>query len=226
MTRPTKTHALGATAFGLTFTVVGLEYWNVWRRGHAPLPAEAEHVLEAGAEAARETVGVAVTGYRLASPRENALLNLLISYATTAALVRVSTWSIRARGSFGPFRDRKVGGRHIHHFIPGIVLAFFAGGASILTREEELDRYFAIPFGVGAALTLDEAALLVELEDVYWSEEGILSLQVTLGTLAGLGALALALRAIRRGEGEILAVGAAPTPSADDGALEQRAGAA
>lgn len=223
--RPTKTHALGAMAFGLTFTVLGLEYWNVWRRGSAPLPAETENVLEAGAEAARETVEVAVTGYKLASPRENAILNLLISYATTATLVRLSTWSIRAHGSFGPFRDRKVGGRHIHHFIPGIVLAFFAGGASIVANDEDLDRFFAIPFGAGAALTLDEAALLVELEDVYWSEKGILSVQVTLGTLAGLGALALALRALRRGEDEVLSLGPS-LPSADDGAVKQGAGSA
>lgn len=202
--RPTKTHALGATAVGLTITAVGLEYWNVWRRGSAPLPAETENVLEAGAEAARETVEVAVTGYKLASPRENALLNLLISYATAAALVRASTWSIRSRGSFGPFRDREVGGRHIHHFIPGIALAFLAGGGSIVSRNEGLDRYFAVPFGIGAALTLDEAALLVEFEDVYWSEEGILSVQVTLGTLAGLGTLALLLRALRRGEEKVL----------------------
>jgi len=223
--RPTKTHALGATAVGLTATVVGLEYWQVWRRGSAPLPAKAENVLEAGAEAARETVEVAVTGYKLASPREHALLNLLISYATTAAIVRASTWSIRARGSFGPFRNRKVGGRHIHHFIPGIVLAFLAGGASIVTRDEDLDRYFAIPFGVGAALTLDEAALLVELDDVYWSDEGVLSVQVTLGTMAGLGALALARRAMRRGEDEVLSLGPS-LPSADDGAVKQRAGSA
>ncbi|MGI8623389.1 MAG: hypothetical protein ACR2NB_07875 [Solirubrobacteraceae bacterium] len=217
MIRPTRTHALGVAAFGLTTTVVGLEYWHVWRRGHAPLPAETGHVLGAGAEAARETVEVAVTGYKLASPGENALLNLLISYSVAAALVRLSTYSIRTRGSFGPFRDRSVGGRHIHHFLPGIGLAFLAGGASIVSRDENLDRFLAVPFGVGAALTLDEAALLVRLEDVYWSEEGIFSVQATLGTIAGLGALALTLRAMRRGEGEVLA---------DGGAVEQRAGPA
>ncbi len=205
MRRPTPTHGLAAAAVGLTAAAVAVEYAHVWRRGRAPLPAEAEHVLEAGAEAARETVEVAVTGYKLSSPRENAVLNLLISYATTALLVRASTYSIRARGTFGPFRNRTVGGRHIHHFLPGIAVAFLAGGASIVARNEELDKWLAVPFGVGAALTLDEAALLVELEDVYWSEEGILSVQVTLGTAAGLGALALTLRAMRRGEEEVLA---------------------
>lgn len=216
MRRPTATEALGVTAGGLTAAVLASEYWSVWRRGRAPLPAETDHPLEAGAEAARETVEVAVTGYRMASPRENALLNLLVAYAGTAGLVRLSTHTIRARGTFGPFQDASVGGRHIHHFIPGIVLALVSGAASIISRNEDLDRWFALPFGAGAALTLDEAALLVELDDVYWSEEGILSVQVTLGTVSILGALALTLRALRRGEDEVL----------DGGAVEQGARAA
>ena len=41
-------------------------------------------------------------------------------------------------------------------------------------------------------LTLDESALLLELDDVYWSEEGLLSVQITLAVTALLGAVALA----------------------------------
>ena len=216
MRAPTKTDLLGATAVGVTIAAVGQEYLTIWRRGRAPLPTETEHVLEAGAEAARETVEIAVTGYRLSPLRENSLLNLMVSYALTAGIVRVATTVIRSRGSFGPFRNRTVSGRHIHHFLPGIALAFLAGGASIVSRDEGLDPWFAVPFGVGAALTLDEAALLIELEDVYWSEEGILSVQATLGTMSLLGALALTLRALRRGERVVL----------DGGRVEKGAGAA
>ena len=88
----------------------------------------------------------------------------------------------------------------------GIALAFAAGAASVVSKNERHDRWFAIPLGIGAALTMDEAALLVELEDVYWSEEGILSVQATLGTLALFGATMLGARAFRRGEPEILGV--------------------
>jgi hypothetical protein len=204
--RPTATEALGGVAVTLTAAAVGLEYWHVWRRGRAPLPSDTQHPFEAGAEAARETVQVAVAGYRGASAKENALLNLLLAYAVTAGLARASTHTIRSRGTLGPLRNRRVRGRHIHHFIPGIVLAFVSGGASIAARSEALDRWLAFPFGVGAALTLDEAALLVELEDVYWSQEGILSVQVSMATLALLGALALGLRTMRRGEAEVLLV--------------------
>jgi hypothetical protein len=204
MRRPSRTELLGAGAIGLTVAMLATEYWGVWRRGSAPLPDETDDVPGAAAEAARETVEVAVAGYRASPLRENAAHNLLLSYAITAGIVRLSTHAIRTRGGWGPFRNRQVAGRHIHHYLPGIGLAFVAGAGSVVSRDESLDRWFAIPLGVGAALTMDEAALLVELEDVYWSEEGILSVQVTLATLALLGATALGHRAFRRGEPEVL----------------------
>ncbi len=54
------------------------------------------------------------------------------------------------------------------------------------------------------ALTLDESALLLELDDVYWSERGVVSVQITLATLALLSSLALVLRVLRRGEADVL----------------------
>lgn len=212
--RPTGTEALAGAAVGLTAAATAIEYAHVWRRGRAPFPVEPDRVLEAGAEAAREAVEVAVAGYQTGSEGENALLNLLLSYAATAGLVRISTHMIRARGSWGPLGNRTLRGRHIHHFIPGIALAFTAGAASIISRDESIDPYLALPFGAGMALTLDEAALLVDLDDVYWSERGVLSVQLTLGTMAGLGALALTLRVMRRGEAEVLEV-SEPVPVPD-----------
>jgi hypothetical protein len=53
-------------------------------------------------------------------------------------------------------------------------------------------------------LTLDESALLLELEDVYWSSEALLSVQITLAVMSLLGALALGLRFLRRGERVVL----------------------
>jgi hypothetical protein len=53
-------------------------------------------------------------------------------------------------------------------------------------------------------LTLDESALLLKLDDVYWTAEGILSVQITLATMAMLSALTLVLRVLHRGEREVL----------------------
>jgi hypothetical protein len=98
----------------------------------------------------------------------------------------------------------KVRDRHVHHFIPGIVMAFIAGGASVATKSDRLNAWLAVPFGAGVALTLDESALLLELDDVYWSERGIVSVQITLVAMLMLSGLALALRLLRRGEAETL----------------------
>jgi hypothetical protein len=199
-----KTWALGATAVVTTGVLAAGEVARVWRKGSAPLPTETSNVLEAAEEAVAETVEVAVTGYRTGSTRENALLNLLGSFSLTFGIARLSTFLIRRRGRVGPIRNFRVRGRHIHHFVPGILLAFLAGGASVISRDEDLDPWLALPFGVGVALTLDESALLLELDDVYWTERGILSVQITLGALSLASSVALALRVLRRGEREVL----------------------
>ena len=204
MRRLGGTEALGVVAIGATVAAVALEYAHVWRRGSAPLPSEADAIVVAGAEAARETVEVAVEGYRAGSSRENALLNLLLSFSGTFGLVRLGTHIIRAHGRLGPIGDVWLGRRHIHHFVPGIALCLLAGGGSILSRDEDLDPWLALPFGIGAALTLDEAALLLELEDVYWTERGLVSVQIVLGAMALLGSAAVAVRVLRRGEERVL----------------------
>jgi hypothetical protein len=98
-----------------------------------------------------------------------------------------------------------MGHRHIHHYVPGIGLVLLSGGASITVRHERLDTWLAVPFGAGAALIVDETALLLELSDVYWSERGALSVDVSLGTMAGLACLTLVVRMLRRGEAVVLA---------------------
>ena len=195
---------LGAVALGTTAALVAGELARVWRRGSAPLPTETSDVLSATEEAVRETVEVAKAGYRGGSTRENALLNLLGSFTITFGIARLLTHVIRRRGRVGPIRNYRWGGRHIHHFVPGIVLAFLSGGVAIVTRRESLDPWLALPFGAGLALTLDESALLLELDDVYWSEEGVISVQIALAVTAMLSAVVLALRFLRRGEQVVL----------------------
>ena len=202
-----RTLALGVVAAAATPAVAAGEVGRVWRRGSAPLPHETEDVLLAAEEAVAETAHVARAGYREVSSGENALFNLLVSFVGTFAAARWVTHLLRSRRRVGPFRDFRLGRRHIHHFVPGIVIAFVAGAAAIVTRDESLEPKLAIPFGIGMGLTLDESALLVELEDVYWTREGLLSVQVTLATASLLAALALALRFLRRGERIVLEEG-------------------
>ena len=203
------TAALGAAATVTLGAVVLAELRRVWRRGSAPALAETDHPLLAAEEAVAETARVARAGYREVSTRENSMFNLLTSFATTFILVRSVTYALRERRTVGPFRNIRVGRRHIHHYVPGIVVAFVAGTAALLSRDERLEPVLAVPFGVGMGLTLDESALLLDLEDVYWRREGLLSVQITLTVIAMLGALALGLRFLRRGEELVLEPGAA-----------------
>jgi hypothetical protein len=195
---------IGALAAVTTTAAAALEVGRVWRRGSAPLPTETDDVIAAAEEAARQSVEVAVAGYRAAPDRENAVFNLLVSFSITWAVVRTGTHVIHRRGRWGPFRNVVVGRRHIHHFVPGIALAFVSGGLALLTKSDELEKWLAVPFGSGVALTLDESALLLELDDVYWSEEGVVSVQITLAAMALLGALAISRRLLRRGEERVL----------------------
>jgi hypothetical protein len=199
-----KTVALGGVAAAAVAGVVVGEIGRVWRRGSAPLPGDADHVLSAAEDAIVETAAVAVAGYQEVSVRENAMFNLLTSFVGAFLSARAITWSLRRRTSFGPLRTVRFGRRHIPHFVPGIVVAFAAGTASILARDQDLQPLLAIPFGAGMGLTLDESALLLELDDVYWSREGVVSVQITLAVTAMLAALALALRFLRRGEKLVL----------------------
>jgi hypothetical protein len=203
------TLALGALATGAVAAVILMEVRRVWRRGSAPALRDTDHPLLAAEEAVAEAARVARAGYREGSTRENSMFNLLTSFAATFILVRSITFALRSNPSFGPLRNVRVGRRHIHHFVPGIVMAFAAGAAGIVTRNEEIEPWLAVPFGVGMGLTLDESALLLELEDVYWNREGLISVQITLAVMAMLGALAIALRFLWRGEQVVLEP---PTP--------------
>jgi hypothetical protein len=207
-----RTQLLGGVALVTTVIAIAGEYGRVWRRGSAPLPQEADGVLQAAEEAAVEAVAVAVAGYQDVSPHDRALFNLFSSFLISFGSARGIAHLLRGRSGrrVGPFRDIVLGQRHIHHFVPGIALAFASGAAAFLVRSDAAKERLALGFGTGMGMTLDESALLLELEDVYWTEEGILSLQITLTVIALMGALAIALRLVRRGEEIVLEEPPAP----------------
>jgi hypothetical protein len=210
-----RTQILGGLALTTTVAAIAGEFGRVWRRGSAPLPQDADGVFHAAEEAAAETVAVAVAGYHDVSPHQRALFNLFASFLISFGSARGIAHLLRGRRRrVGPFRDVVLGQRHIHHFVPGIALAFASGTAAFLVRSEAAQARLALGFGAGMGMTLDESALLLELDDVYWTEEGILSLQITLTVIALLGGLAVALRLVRRGEEIVLEEPATPARAA------------
>jgi len=199
------TLGLAAMAGATTVAVVAAEVGRVWRRGSAPMPLESDSILLAAEEAVVETAEVALAGYQEVSELENAMFNLFGSFVATLTLARGITRLLRGRRTLGPFRNLYLGRRHIHHFVPGIALAFAAGAAAVVTKDESKQPRLAVPLGIGMGLTIDESALLLELDDVYWTPEGVVGLQIALAATATLGTIALGLRFLRRGEEIVLA---------------------
>jgi hypothetical protein len=166
------------------------------RASDVPTP---ETAAEAASLATIDSFQVARSAYNEAPRHETVLFNILSGFLGSFATIRLVTWSIRG-GHMPVGGDIVVGDTHIHHFVPGIIIAFGCGGAALVTESEKAEELLAFGFGAGAGLTFDEAALLLDLRDVYWSREGLLSVQVSLAVSALLGATILALRILRRGE--------------------------
>jgi hypothetical protein len=126
------------------------------------------------------------------SGRRELVAWMVLAFLTTFLVTRFVTHAIRA--GHGPFRDASVGGVHLHHEVYGIFLLLGAGTAEFTYRPAGTwGAVLAALFGVGAALTLDEFALWLHLEDVYWSREGRSSVDAVLlalvvGVLLLLGA--------------------------------------
>jgi len=96
------------------------------------------------------------------------------AFFATFAVVRAITHAIRAER--GPFRNITPGGRHIHHMtfgIAGVLTVGYLWMLEIGVREDRRSsRLTAAVYGSGAALTLDEFALWLNLEDDYWTKQG------------------------------------------------------
>lgn len=191
-----RTHALGGLAGSSVVVLFSAEAVRIWRLGSLPLTrVDIDDKVGRVRWTPRQVLGVLREGYRVSKTRENAIFNMVGSFVITFGITRWITYAIRTRGGLGPIRNiTTTSGRHIHHFVPGMALSILAGGVSIAMKEDAPRRWLALPFGTGLALVLDETALLLELEDVYWSEEGVLSVHAAFAAVGLLAALAYASR--------------------------------
>ena len=199
-----RTRTLAVTAGVSSAGLILSEIIRVWRLGVLPLGREEFGGPGHAHRPLLQTFRIMREGYQHSSTRHNAVFNMLVSFVLAFAVTRYITWAMKTKGKLGPIKDIVVGDRHIHHFIPGAALSLISGGVSIGIRREDLDTLLAIPFGVGVALVLDESALLLELEDVYWSEEGVLSVQIAFTGISLLAAGAFLIRMLVKGQGHVI----------------------
>ncbi|MEH3155226.1 MAG: hypothetical protein PGN29_07690 [Gordonia paraffinivorans] len=167
----------------------------------APPPAEPDTTPSSrpyGAPGDADTTAGRARAHRLRrawrrslDPGQQSALLSWTSFTTTFVAVRALTHWIRA--GHGPAGGgMSLGGKHFHHYNIGILM--LGGVGAIAVRGAEHHRRHpvtAISYGVGTALIVDELALLLDLEDVYWSSQGRESVDVAV-TIIGAGGVAIA----------------------------------
>jgi hypothetical protein len=99
---------------------------------------------------------------------------VLLAFLLSFGFIRTSARLMRSpKVPWWPGSVTTGGGLHIHHLVWGISLMLLSGFTAFATDlEPPWLQIGAIGFGIGAGLTLDEFALWLHLDDVYWSEEG------------------------------------------------------
>jgi hypothetical protein len=128
-----------------------------------------------------------LTGRFLGEPGQRggflALAGLLVGFL----FIRTSARINRAEVSWWPGSVQTSSGLHIHHLVWGIVTVMLAGFLVIAIEPTSPGRdILAVAFGLGCGLTLDEFALWLRLEDVYWANEGRSSVDaVIVATIIG-----------------------------------------
>jgi hypothetical protein len=98
---------------------------------------------------------------------------ILIAFLCSFGFIRTSAHMIKAEVSWWPGNVETKSGTHIHHLVWGILLMMAFGYVGIAIAEgSPWEEIAAILFGIGMGLTLDEFALWLNLQDVYWSQKG------------------------------------------------------
>lgn len=137
------------------------------------------------------TVDLANTG---GEPGRSAAFLVLLAFLCSFGFIRTSARLTRSV-SWWPGGVETEGGVHLHHLVWGIVLILVTGFAAFATDlESPWWQILSIGFGVGAGFTLDEFALWVRLQDVYWAEEGRASLDAVILAVVFAGLVVLGIR--------------------------------
>ena len=113
--------------------------------------------------------------------RRERLFLASLAFVVTFAIVRLVTFLIRTGN--GPIHNVTMGTLHIHHLVWGILLLIVVSYVWLLeigVGSSWIASLTALAFGVGAALTLDEFALWLNLQDVYWERQGRESIDAVL----------------------------------------------
>jgi hypothetical protein len=110
---------------------------------------------------------------------------ILLAFVCSFGFIRTSAHLIRAQVSWWPGNVETKGGTHVHHLVWGILLLLSMGYLGISTDiDSPWFELVAVGFGIGMGLTMDEFALWLNLQDVYWTDKGRQSIDAVVVTTA------------------------------------------
>jgi hypothetical protein len=130
---------------------------------------------------------------QILAEEKQGLFLVLTGFILSFGFIRMSTRLMRSpRVPWWPGSVVSESGVHVHHLVFGIVTMMAAGAVGFtVLGDSPYAEICAFLFGVGAGLTIDEFALWVYLEDVYWSEQGRVSIDATVIAAAAMGLILL-----------------------------------
>jgi hypothetical protein len=130
---------------------------------------------------------------QILAEEKQGLFLVLAGFILSFAFIRMSTRLMRSpRVPWWPGSVVSESGVHLHHLVFGIVTMMVAGAVGFtVLGDSPWAEICAFGFGVGAGLTIDEFALWIYLDDVYWAEEGRLSIDATVIGAAAMGLILL-----------------------------------
>ena len=123
-------------------------------------------------------------------PTRRGLVAAWWSFTATFAFLRLLTWLIRIH--VAGLGNVSAGSVHLHHYVWGILLLVGVAIFGLVDRSPRARLWMGVALGIGLALIVDEAALLIELRDVYWTGFGAVSVALAV-IIIGLAGSALAL---------------------------------
>lgn len=130
---------------------------------------------------------------QIVAEEKEGIFLVLVGFLLSFGFIRMSTRLMRSpRVPWWPGSVVSESGVHVHHLVFGIVTMMVAGTAAFVAMgDHPWTELCAAAFGIGTGLTIDEFALWLYLEDVYWSQQGRISIDATVIAVAMMGLVIL-----------------------------------
>lgn len=125
-------------------------------------------------------------------PSRRGIVMAWLAFTVTFVVARVVTGVIKLGDE--DTGNMTIGNLHLHHYLWGILIVAAVAIFGLVDRSPKTRTWMGAAFGIGLALIVDEIALLVTLEDVYWSSTGWTSVAAAVSLIGVIGTVLVTTR--------------------------------